>query len=245
MYWGNYVWSAYMPINSNEAFANTGKVYNVTVVMGDHGKIDLDKYKAYGPPYFSGANVFGQGAWFAFYPLTLIYYTLKHWPALKRGMCDFFQRGSIYKGHNDAHTRMIKKYKEVPEWWFLCVLVTSGACGIAAVSAWPTFTPWWTVITVMAMSIVFLIPTTIMTAVANVGMGMNVLFMMLAGVWFAGNPVAQIIVTALGGAFNSQADNYISDQKLGHYGIRRGPCSAHRSSPSSATCSSSSRCSTG
>ncbi len=30
MYWGNYYWSAYMPINSNESFDNTGMTYNVT-----------------------------------------------------------------------------------------------------------------------------------------------------------------------------------------------------------------------
>jgi hypothetical protein len=57
----------------------------------------------------------------------------------------------------------------------------------------------------------------IVTAGANVSMGFNVLWQLLAGVWFAGNPEAQIIVTAFGQNFNSQADNYISDQKLAHY----------------------------
>ena len=70
MYWGNYAWAAYTPINSNESFDNTGNIYNITKIMGDDGYVDIDKYKQYGPPYFSGANVFGQGAWFAWYPLT-------------------------------------------------------------------------------------------------------------------------------------------------------------------------------
>jgi len=67
------------------------------------------------------------------------------------------------------------------------------------------------------MSAVFLVPSAILVAQANVSMGFNVLFQLLAGVWFPGNPEAQIIVTAFGQNFNSQADNYIADQKLAHY----------------------------
>ena len=71
MYYSNYAWAAYTPINSNESFDNTGKVYNITRIMDiDTGYVNIDQYKEYGPPYFSGANVFGQGAWFAWYPLT-------------------------------------------------------------------------------------------------------------------------------------------------------------------------------
>lgn len=72
MYWGNMYWSAYMPINSNEAFANDGQRYNISKVLNERkNAIRLDAYQEYGPPFFSGANVFGQGAWFAWYPMTL------------------------------------------------------------------------------------------------------------------------------------------------------------------------------
>lgn len=79
MYWGNMYWSAYMPINSNEAFANDGLRYNVTRVLNEkQNGINLEAYKEYGPPFFSGANVFGQGAWFAWYPMTLFGVTVSH-----------------------------------------------------------------------------------------------------------------------------------------------------------------------
>ncbi|KAL1407975.1 oligopeptide transporter 6 [Vanrija albida] len=224
MYYGNYAWASYTPINSAEAFANNGKVYNVTKVMGDQGKIDVEKYKVYGPPYFSGANVFGQGAWFAWYPMTLFYYSIRHWNSLTRGFQELWwtikARGSrsTYEGQeDDAQTRLMKEYPEVPEWWFLIILLVSFAFGVAAVAAFPTYTPWWSILTVIGMSAVFLIPSTIMRAVANVGMGFNVLFQLLAGVWWAGNPLAQIIVTAFGETFNAQADNFVSDLKLAHY----------------------------
>lgn len=111
MYWGNYYWSAYMPINSNESFDNTGQKYNVTRIMGDNGYIDVQAYLDYSPPFFSGANVFGQGAWFAWYTLTLTYVCVRKWDRMSRigkGMWRSLRKGtSIYHGLNDPHTRMI------------------------------------------------------------------------------------------------------------------------------------------
>ena len=38
----------------------------------------------------------------------------------------------------DIHCRLMRKYNEVPEWWYMIVMVSAGALGIAAVAAWPT-----------------------------------------------------------------------------------------------------------
>lgn len=209
MYWGNYYWSAYTPINSNEAFNNKGEIYNVTVISDGKGGVDIDAYKKYGPPYFSGANVFGQGAWFAWYPMTLFYVSIQHWDAIKKSAKEMWRSvrhgTSIWEGNKDAHTRMMSIYKEVPDYWFMGILLVSMAFGIAALKAWPTETPWWSVLTVIGLSAVFLIPSAILYAAANVNMGFNVLFQLLAGVWWAGNAEAQIIVTAFGSNFNYQA----------------------------------------
>lgn len=44
MYWSNSYWSAYMPINSNEAFANTGIEYNVSRILTGKGTVDIEAY---------------------------------------------------------------------------------------------------------------------------------------------------------------------------------------------------------
>lgn len=221
MYYTNFYWSAYMPINSNESFANDGYVYDVNKILVDGATIDLDAYKAYGPPYFSGANVFGQGAWFAWYPMTLFYVSIQHYEALQKSFMEMYKglryRTSIYDGNNDAHTRMMRKYKEVPDWYFMVVLVVSLVLGIVALKAYPVHTPVWALFAVIGLSGIFIIPSTFLTAHANVVMGFNVLFQLLAGYWFVGNPEALIIVTAFGENFNPQADTYISDQKIAHY----------------------------
>lgn len=40
----------------------------------------------------------------------------------------------------DIHFRLMQKYKEVPEWWYLIVLVIAFGLGIAGVAAYPTNT---------------------------------------------------------------------------------------------------------
>lgn len=61
MFYGNMSWAAYTPINSNESFRGDGTKYVVSEIMGDDGYVDIAAYAEYGPPYFTGANVFGQG----------------------------------------------------------------------------------------------------------------------------------------------------------------------------------------
>ncbi|KAK8132393.1 OPT-domain-containing protein [Apiospora kogelbergensis] len=224
MYWGNMYWSAYMPINSNEVFANDGKKYNVTRILDKQSnKIDVDAYREYGPPFFSGANVFGQGGWFAWYPLTLFSVSIQHWEALKRtgvemwhGLLNYGKR-SIYDSYDDPFTRLMRAYPEVPDWWFLGVLAISLSLGIVALEVWPVHVPWWSLFAVMGVSAVMLVPATLLRASANVKMDFNVLFQLLGGLWFPGNPEALIIVTAYGQNFDEQASDYITGQKMGHY----------------------------
>lgn len=52
MYYCNVSYAAYMPINSNNAFDNTMQSYNVSKVLTPDNRVDLEGYKAYGPPYY-------------------------------------------------------------------------------------------------------------------------------------------------------------------------------------------------
>lgn len=192
MYWGNMYWASYMPINSNEAFDNQGKVYQVGNILNNQTQtVDVESYKEYGPPYFSGANVFGQGAWFTWYPMTLFYTCITEWKALKKAFVGMWgsirHRRSVYDQFRDPHTRMMAKCKpcpatfpfttqlpvasadqltrdtdpEVADWWFWCVLAVSMVFGIIALEVWPVNTPVWTLFAVAGISLILLIPSAI------------------------------------------------------------------------------------
>ncbi|KAF8860179.1 hypothetical protein BDZ45DRAFT_741542 [Acephala macrosclerotiorum] len=142
MYYSNFSWSAYTPINSNELFTNNGTVTRVT------------------------------------------------------DYCSIRYKNSAFGDNDDLNSRMMRGYPEVADWRFIAVLLIS-------------------LVLVVGLSAVFLIPSALLLANANVTMGFDVLFQLLAGYWFVGNSEALIIVTAYGQNFNSRAENYISDQKMG------------------------------
>lgn len=184
-------------------------------------RIDKSKYKEYGPAYFSASNVFSQGAWFAWYGMVVFSVAIKHWPLLRKcgsGLWDeLCRRSTLYGDYDDAQTRQIRIWPEVPEWWFLVVLVGAAGLGIAAVAAWPATAPWWTVLAVIGVSIVFVVPSQILSAVANTAVPTNVLFRMIGGVWFAGRPEAMLLTTVFGAAFNDGASGYVMNQKMALY----------------------------
>lgn len=126
-------WSAYMPINSAEAFANDGTLYNVSRVLTE-GLLDKEKYQTYGPPFFSGANVFGQGAWFAVYTMTWSYVMINQWGTIKQAFGGLYRgllrKESAYGANNDAHSLIMSRYREVPDSCFLIILLMSLVLGI-------------------------------------------------------------------------------------------------------------------
>lgn len=121
LYYKNAFWSAFMPINSNSAFDNHMKSYNVSSVLTPDYQVDVDAYKTYGPPYYAVANLFVTGANFVYYTFSIVYVFVKYWGALKKAfvgmVVNTIKRRSIYTGFEDGHSRMMRRYKEVPEWW--------------------------------------------------------------------------------------------------------------------------------
>ena len=203
IYYSNWYWTSYMPINSNAVFTNKATVYDLTKILNEDRKIDVEKYKQYGPPYFSAANVFGQGSWIATYSIFGFYVFIRRWTPISHAFKGFWRglrRGALISDeYDDAHTRMMRAYPEVPDWWFLIILLFSFGFGVLAFEHWPTQVPWWSLLALMGLSAVFLIPASIMRATANVAINWVTLFQILAGVWWSGNPDALLIFQAYGG----------------------------------------------
>ena len=38
----------------------------------------------------------------------------------------------------DIHARLMSKYAQVPEWWYLCIFLSMFAIGIISIEVWPT-----------------------------------------------------------------------------------------------------------
>ncbi|CAK7896540.1 oligopeptide transporter 2 [[Candida] anglica] len=219
----NNKWSGYIPVNSNSIFNNLGGRYSVGKVLNENGLLDEAKYAKYGPPYYSAANLVVYGAFFALYPFSVFYESITRWSAIKDASIGVFKtfryiHRSGLEGVNDPHSRMMTRYKEVPEWCFLIILVISTVFAIVCVKVYPgTETPVWAIFFAIGINFVFLIPLTALVSSTGWGFGMNVLVELIVGYAIPGNSQALMFIKALGYNIDGQAQNYISDQKMAHY----------------------------
>ncbi|PSR75458.1 OPT oligopeptide transporter protein-domain-containing protein [Coniella lustricola] len=223
MYYTNVSWAAYMPINSNNAFDKTMATYNVSKVLNSTtNSVDVAAYQAYGPPYYAIANLFVTGGNFVYYTFSVVYVFVKYWRPLKKAfvgmVVNTLQRRSIYTGFRDGHTRMMRgAYPEVPEWWYGLVFAFGFAISVAACVAWPTQTPWWSILAVTAVGAVLTIPWVVIESIAATGISLNVIWQVLPGIWFPGQPLPQLVLLMLGGAFEQMAGGFTTDLKYAHY----------------------------
>lgn len=222
VWYSNYKWTAFIPINSNSLFTNTGKTYKVTMILDKNNLLDKAKYEKYGPPFYSAANLVNYGAWFALYPFSFLYVCLTDWKHIKRSGRELFQsvksfKKSTYDGFDDAFSNSMRHYKEVPEWAFLIVLVISIVLSILCVKLYPSQTPIWGIFFALGINVVFLVPLTLIYSITGFSFGLNVLVELIVGYALPGNGLALMFIKAIGYNIDGQAQNYITDQKLGHY----------------------------
>lgn len=69
----------------------------------------------------------------------------------------------------DIHTKLMRKYKQVPEWWFVIILIGNIALTIFACEYYieQLQLPWWGVLLACATAILFTLPIGIITAITN------------------------------------------------------------------------------
>ncbi|PVH72848.1 oligopeptide transporter 2 [Cadophora sp. DSE1049] len=221
MYYTNMSWAAYMPINSNAAFDKQMGSYNISKVLTEDNRVNLEAYKEYGPPYYAVANLFVTGANFVYYTFSIVYVFVKYWGPLKKAfvgiVVNTIKRRSIYTGFTDGQTRLMKPYKEVPEWWYTIVFVFGFIVSVVGVAAWPTQTPWWSILVVVGIGSVLTIPWIIIESIAATGISLNVIWQVLPGIIWPGQPLPQLVILMLGGAFEQMAGGFAGDLKYAHY----------------------------
>ncbi|PVH13552.1 OPT family small oligopeptide transporter [Candidozyma duobushaemuli] len=223
LWWKNYKWTGFLPINSNRIFTNKGKVYSVTAVLNENNKLDQEKYEKVGPPFYSAANLIVYGTFLALYPLNFFYVLLTNFQQLKFAMVglvkafNFRKKRSTYEGFTDPFSVSMKKYPEVPEWWFTIILLICLVFAIITVEVYDLQTPVWTIFFALALNFVFLMPFVVVYAATGTSMSINVLLEMIIGYALPGNGTALNYVKTLGTNLDSQAENYITNQKQAHY----------------------------
>ena len=220
--------TGYLPINSNRTFDHFGKLYNVTSILDPRGIFDSAKYQAYSPPFLSAANVVVYMFFFALYAATVTYGILYHRHEIMLGFRDIWANLKWKKNREqadndadhttlDVHNRLMKAYKEVPEWWYMITLVLSIAVGMVGIAAYPTNTTPFVVLYGIALCLLFVVPIGIIAAMTGVQVTLNVLAEFIGGVITEGNAIAMCFFKSYGYVTAAHALSFSADLKLAHY----------------------------
>lgn len=217
VFFTNTFYTGYLPINSWFPYDNTGGVYHTGSILDENFRFDEVKYKSYSPIFLSASIVLRYAGMLALLPALFVFTWLWHGDTLAPMFRAMVKRTTIQASQNDIHSRLMRHYKEVPEWVFLLVTLVAMGFGYAAIYVWPVHVAGWLFPLAFACAAVFVIPIGLIVAVSGYLTDLEILFNIIGGSVSGGSPIGTFIFKVLGKSVTSQAAYFIQDMKLGHY----------------------------
>lgn len=222
LWYNNVRWTGYFPINANGIYDNTGASYDVTKVLDSNNFLSQESLQKYSLPFFSAGLLVYTGVYFMEYPAMAVFMFLNWYkyfkvaiPSIFRGI---FTKSGTVSLYNDTFSRRIRRYKEVPEWWFLSVLAIGFAFGVACVEKYSfTNTPVWTIVLGIGISLFFMGPAAILEARTTYTFFINLLFEVLIGYALPGNGNALMVGKGIAVMCQGEGYSYLYSLAAAHY----------------------------
>lgn len=214
-YWLNAYHAKTFPIFSSKLFMGNGSLYDISTIVNSEFRLDRHAYAINGPVHLSTFFAMTYGLGFAALSATVVHVFLFHgreiWIQSKRA---FGNSTNI-----DIHTRLMRRYKSVPMWWFHIILVGNIALILFICEYYRESLqlPSWGVLLACALSVFFTLPIGIITATTNQQPGLNIITEYIIGYMYPERPVANMCFKVYGYISMVQALTFLQDFKLGHY----------------------------
>ncbi|KAK9942889.1 hypothetical protein M0R45_008532 [Rubus argutus] len=213
-YWGLDLYGAQKyPIFSSHLFTAQGQRYDIPAIVNDKFQLDIAKYEEQGRIHLSTFFALTYGFGFATIASTLTHVGLFY----GREIVDRYR--ASFQGKEDIHTRLMRKYKDIPSWWFYVLLVITVAVSLALCIFLndQVQMPWWGLLFASAIAFTFTLPISIITATTNQTPGLNIITEYIMGIILPGRPIANVCFKTYGYMSMAQAVSFLNDFKLGHY----------------------------
>ncbi|MBA0831117.1 hypothetical protein Goarm_015605 [Gossypium armourianum] len=214
-YWFDVYKAKNFPIYSSELFKSNGESYDILSIVNPSFHLDKEVYGQNGRVHLSTFFAMTYGLGFATLTATLFHVLLFDGRELWQ------QTKSAFGGNKkiDIHTRLMKKYKSVPMWWFAMILVLNLALILFTCEYYNESLqlPWWGVLLACAIALFFTLPIGIIAATTNQAPGLNIITEYVIGYMYPEHPVANMCFKVYGYISMVQALTFVSDFKLGHY----------------------------
>ena len=161
-------YAPYLPISDSQSYDNTGNIYKVHKILTPDFKLDLAKYQEYSPLFLTTTFSLTYGLSFAAIAAVLSHTAIFHGRAL------WAQVRNIRSDEEDVHLRMMRKYKEVPHWWYAAMFLIMLGASLATILAWPTALDWWAFLVALVIALVWFVPIGIVQGMTSIQIGLNV-----------------------------------------------------------------------
>ncbi|KAK2616194.1 hypothetical protein QQS21_000826 [Conoideocrella luteorostrata] len=201
----------YLPISANTNYDRFAQEYDVARILTPEYTVNETAYKEYSPILLGATFSLSYGMSFAGLISTVMHIALFY------GSDVWNRARSSNYDEPDIHLKLMRRYKEAPEWWFMTIFAVSFAFGLVASQVWATHLPWWAYIVCILIGLVFFVPIGMIQAITNQQTGLNVITEMIFGYMLPGRPVAMMLFKSWGYMLSANGLNYISDMKVGHY----------------------------
>lgn len=201
----------YLPLSANKNFDHFGSPYNTSRILNDDITLNVEAYKEYSPLFIGPAFALAYGLGFAALISNVVHVGLFYGKDIYHRMKD------VNYEEPDIHLKLMKKYKEAPEWWFLAVFIVSFVFALITSLVWDTKLTWWGFIICILIGAALVLPVGIIQAVTSQQTGLNIITEFIVGYMLPGRPIAMMLFKSWGYMLSANALNYVSDMKVGHY----------------------------
>lgn len=210
LYYKNVFFSKFLPMSASISFDNTGLPYDPTLIIQD-GEFNVDAYQQYSPMFIPITFAMAYGLSFASMTAVLVHTYLWYRHDIAR------QFRLSLKQQRDVHSRLMSVYSEVPHYWYLILGLIAFVLATITIEVFDTKLPVWGLVVALLVAGVFVIPTSVIIAITNQQVTIQVLAELIVGYMLPGRPVAMMIFKTFSFISVNQATSFLGDLKLGHY----------------------------
>ncbi|KAK7047088.1 hypothetical protein VNI00_006751 [Paramarasmius palmivorus] len=200
------------PFLSQLLFYQNGTKYDQLRILNDDFTLNEEKLAQEGLPWYAASQLLYKISRTMYIGASVTHFIVWHGPRVWNII-----RDSRTKDCDDPHYRKMKVYKEVPNWWYLGILVACAGLGIGCAYGAHSGLPWWAFIIALIFAWIFVPVIGTLSATVGYAPSIENMIQMLGGALIPGKPVANMYFTVYGYNPVVQALALMTDLKMGQY----------------------------
>lgn len=190
LYFCNVWQTAYIPLNAVSSADRFGSRYNVSMILTPDFHLNETAYADYSPVYLSASTCVLYLSAFALSTALIVHTALHHGPRIYHSIA------RLSSEPDDIHAKLIRRYRQVPFWWYLYLFGATFVVSIITIEVFHTGMPVWGYIISILIPLAYLLPAGFILAMTNQVIPINLLAELIPGYLFPGKPLPGMVSRA-------------------------------------------------